>query len=67
MGRNERAFAIPMLCGIIGIVLAIMLQLFNEWEILVDEFITSTIVLREIQIVIIVMWFAVGIVLSASQ
>ena len=67
MGRNERAFAIPMLCGIIGVILAITIQLLNDAGIIIDEFLTGTIVLREIQAVIILVWMIVGVLIAAAQ
>ena len=67
MGRNERAFAIPLLCGIIGVVLAIIIQLLYDAEIIIDEFITGTITLREIQAFIIIIWIVVGVLLAATQ
>ena len=60
MGRNERAFAIPTLCGIIGIILAITVQLLNDAGIIIDEYLTGTIVLREVQAVIILVWLIMG-------
>lgn len=67
MGRNERAFAIPMLCGFIGVILAIILQLFNDAGIIIDEYLTETLVLREVQLVVIVIWMIVGVLIAASQ
>lgn len=67
MGRNERAFAIPLLCGIIGILLAIMLQFLNDAEILVDEFITATLTIREVQYIVIIVWIIIGVGVSAIE
>jgi len=67
MGRNERAFAITMLCGLIGVSLAIMFQILNTAEILVDEFITASLTLREVQVIIIIIWVIVGICISAIK
>ena len=67
MGRNERAFAVPMLSGLIGVVFALMIQLLNEGGIFIDEFITGTIVLRELQLIVIIIWISFGVLLSALQ
>lgn len=67
MGRNERAFAIPLLCGIIGVILAIAIQLLNDAGIIIDEYLTGTLVLREVQLAIILVWMFLGVGLAASQ
>lgn len=67
MGSNERAFAIPLICGLIGVVLAIVVQLLYDAGIIIDEFITGTITLREIQAFIIIIWIIVGVLLAATQ
>lgn len=67
MGRNERAFAIPLLCGIIGVLLAIMLQILNDAEILVDEMITATLTIREVQVIVIIVWVIIGVGVSALE
>ena len=67
MGRNERAFVIPMLCGLIGVIFAIALQLFNDAGIIIDEYLTGTLVLREVQLAIIVVWMFLGVPVAAAQ
>lgn len=67
MGINERAFAITVLCGVVGVLLAITVQLLNSAGILVDEFITGTITLREVQLMIIIIWIVMGTLISAFQ
>ena len=67
MGRNERAFAIPTLCGLIGVIWAIAVQLLRDAGIIVDEYLTGTLVLREVQFCIILIWLIMGVLLSASQ
>ena len=67
MGRNERAFAISMLCGIIGIILAITLQLLNTAGIVIDEFISGTITIREVQAIVIIVWIIIGVAVAAAE
>lgn len=67
MGREERAFAIPLLCGIIGVILAIMLQVLNDAEIIVDEIITATLTIREVQAIVIIVWVIIGVGVSAME
>lgn len=67
MGRNERAFAIPMLCGFIGVILAISVQMLNEAGIIIDEYLIGSVVLREIQAIIILVWIIVGVMVAAAQ
>lgn len=67
MGRNEKAFAISMLCGIIGIILAITLQLLNTAGIVIDEFISGTITIREVQAIVIIVWIIIGVAVAASE
>jgi len=67
MGRNERAFAISMLCGIIGIILAITLQLLNTAGIVIDEFISGTITIREVQTIVIIVWIIIGVAVAAAE
>jgi len=63
---NERSFAIVTLCGIVGILLAITIQILNASGLIVDEFITGTITLREIQAITIIIWLLLGVGISAS-
>jgi len=65
MGSNERAFAITLLCGIIGVIIAIIIQMLNTQGIIIDEFLTGTITLRELQAIIIILWLLMGVVVSA--
>lgn len=67
MGRNERVFAIIMLCGIIGMVFAIALQVLYDQAIFVDEFLSDTLTLRELQFVVFLMWEIVGIGVAAFE
>ena len=61
MGANEKSFAIIMLFGIIGIIFAIVLQLLYEQQTFIDEFVTDTLLLREIQFVVFLVWEVLGI------
>lgn len=65
MGSNERTFAILTLSGIIGIILAIIVQILYGQGILVDKFINSTFTLREIQLGLIVFCEIFGLVMVA--
>lgn len=67
MGRNERAFAISLICGLIGVLFAIITQILYIAEIIVDEFITATLTLREVQVIIIILWVLIGIGVSAIE
>lgn len=67
MGSNERAFAIPMLCGLTGVTIAIIIQLLTDAGVIFDEFITGTIVLREVQLIVILIWLGMGVLLAAIQ
>ena len=68
MSRTQRrAFAVSLLCGFLGVLIAIALQLMYAGGILVDEFITGTITLREVQFVVVFMWILIGIGVSAIE
>lgn len=67
MGRNEKAFAIPLMCGFLGVVLAIATQLLYDAGIIIDTFVTGTITLREIQVIIIILWILVGVIIASTQ
>ena len=67
MDRTGRIFAIIFVCGILGVVFAIMLQLLNTAGILVDEFITASLTIREVQVIVIMFWFLLGIAISAME
>jgi len=67
MGNTGRAFAVPMLCGLIGVVLAIAVQLLVNGGIVLDEFLSDTLLLREVQALIIIVWLGVGVLISATQ
>lgn len=65
MGKSGKTSAIILLCGLIGVAFAIFIQLLNDAGILVDEFITASLTLREVQLVVIIFWFMIGIGVSA--
>ena len=67
MRQEARAFAIPMACGLVGILIAIMLQMFDSAGIIIDEYLTGTLVLREVQAFIIIIWIVIGIVFAAVK
>lgn len=67
MGRQEKAFSIIVLCGILGIIMSIILQMMYTDELIVNELIEGTITLRVIQAVTILFWTMGGIVLSAKS
>jgi len=67
MGNQERAFAIILLCSIIGILLAIILQFLYDQAILIDDFVTNTMTLREVQFAVILVWELFGITVGAIE
>lgn len=67
MVSNERVFAILTLCGIIGLIFALILQFLYEGGILVDELVSGTITLRELQLGVIVLWEVFGIIVAAAE
>lgn len=68
MNRNVRAFGIIGLCGIIGILFAILVQLLYEQNIMIPELIGGTALsLRAIQLVVILVWEINGIVVAAIE
>ncbi len=67
MGSNEKTFAILMLCGIVGIIFAIILQLLYDQSIIVDTFVDDTLTLRELQLGAIIIWELVGIGVAAFE
>jgi len=67
MGSREKAFAIIMLFGIVGIIFAIILQLLYDQSIFVDEYITDTLTLREFQFVVFLIWEIMGIGVAAVE
>ena len=67
MGTQEKAFAIIMLCGVVGIIFVIILQLLYDQNIFIDEFVSETLVLRELQFVVFLAWELVGIGVAAFE
>ena len=69
MGSNERVFSILMLCGILGVCFAILLQILWTEGIIIDEFTTGsvTITLAEIQLGTIVLSEVFGLVLASLK
>jgi hypothetical protein len=65
MGENERTFGILALCGVIGIILAIIFQLLYEQNIIIDSFVDTELTLRELQLAAIVVWEMIGVGLVA--
>jgi len=64
--ENERIFAILTLCGIIGIVFAIVEQMLYANGVLLATFLSgSSLSLREVQFGTILVWEIFGIVLAA--
>ncbi len=67
MDKNAKAFAIIALCGIVGVVIALLLQAMYGAGILIDEYISGTLTLRELQVGVIVVWLIVGSALVAAE
>ena len=67
LGQNERMFSIIVLCTIIGIVIALALQLLYDQSIIIDDFLTSTITLREVQFGVVAIWGFFGIGVAALE
>jgi hypothetical protein len=67
MGSNEKTFAIIALCGVIGIIFAIILQVLNDQGILTSLFTDSSFTLPEVQLIVIVLWEIIGIVIAAIE
>lgn len=65
MGSNEQVFAILLLSGIVGILLAILEQMLYEQGILINEFITGTVTLPAIQLVTILIAELFGLAIVA--
>jgi hypothetical protein len=66
MGSNEKTFAIIALCGIIGVIFAIILQILDGEGIDIVLFLTNnSLTLPQLQLIIIVLWEIFGIVLAA--
>ncbi len=65
MAKDYMVAMIIVVCGIIGIVLAIMVQMMYADQLLVNELVTGTITLRVIQTIIILMWMVIGVCLAA--
>ena len=68
--QNERMFAILTLCGIIGILFAIIEQLLFDNGIIINQFLSGgslgvTMALREVQFATILAWEIFGLVLAA--
>ena len=56
-----------MACGLVGILIAIMLQMLDSAGIIIDEYLTGTLVLREVQAFTIIIWILIGIVFAAVK
>ena len=67
MGSNEKTFAIIALCGIIGIIIAILLQFLYDSDIVISKYIGDTFTLKEIQFACILIWEIFGIGLVAIE
>lgn len=65
MTREYIRAMVVVTCGIIGIILAIMLQMFYADQIIINEYVTGTITLRAIQAFFIIFWLVIGGILSA--
>ncbi len=67
MAKNTSAMFIVISCGIIGIVFAIIIQMMNADQLLVNELLTGTISLRVIQTVVILVWLIIGVILAVAK
>ena len=65
MDQNARIFAIIMLCGIIGIAFALIFEVLHTQTIMLDDFLTDTFTLRELQFLVFILWEVFGIFLAA--
>lgn len=67
MAQGWKAAMIIITCGIIGILFAIMVQMLNTDEILVNSLISGDITLKAVQAFIIIFWTGMGVIISAAM
>ena len=65
MDENARIFAIIMLCGIIGIMFALICGELHTQTIMLDDFLTDSFTIRELQFLVFIGWVIFGIFLAA--
>lgn len=65
MDSSVRIAITTLGCGLIGVILAVLAGLMYSGGIIVDEFVSGTITLADVQAAIIIVWMLIGVVLAA--
>ena len=58
---------IILICGVIGIINAMIFHTLNDEGIIIDEFITGSITITNLMALVIVIWLIVGIIIAAVK
>ena len=61
------AFIIPLVMGVIGIVMAMILKTLYDDGIIIDEAISGTITITDLMAVVVVIWLVGGIFIAAIK
>ena len=61
------AFIIPLVMGVLGIVMAMILKTLYDDGIIIDEVISGTITITDLMAVVVVIWLVGGIFIAAIK
>lgn len=67
MDRYMKKFSLGFGCGLIGVLLAAILDIMNTRGIIIDEYITGSITIPEVMAITILIWVIIGVILAASS
>lgn len=65
--NDMEAFIIPLVMGVIGIIMAMILKTLYDDGIIIDEAIAGTITITDLMTIVVVIWLIGGILIAAFK
>jgi len=59
--------ALPVVTGVLGVIIAMILEKMNDAGVMIDEFISGTITLVDLQVFVIITCLIVGIIITVHK
>lgn len=64
MKRDYETPFIVVICSVIGIVLSQIIRTLYNAGVVLDEFITDSITITDVMLVVVILWFIIGVIIS---
>lgn len=67
MDRDSESFMIVFVFGMVGVIIAFILEQLDTRGILIDAFITGSIIITDLMVVVIMLFLLIGVVLAVLR